>query len=126
MATIRERNGSYQISVSCGYDITGKRIVEYTTFVPDPALTPAKRKKAVDAFAAEFERKVKDGLAMDGRKVTLKEFTDRWLLEYAPQNLEAGTLEKYKDELDDKILPALGHLKLTELRPHTLNAFSWQ
>ncbi len=123
MATIRERNGNYQISVSCGYDITGKRIVEYTTFVPDPALTPAKRKKAVEAFAAEFEQKVKNGLAMDGRKVTLKEFTDRWFLEYAPQNLEAGTLEKYRAEFNTKILPALGHLKLTELRPHTLNAF---
>lgn len=123
MATIRERNGSYQISVSCGYDITGKRIVEYTTFVPDPGLTPAKRKKTVEAFAAEFEQKVKNGLVMDGRKVTLKEFTDRWLLEYAPQNLEAGTVEKYKAELDEKILPVLGHLKLTELRPHNLNAF---
>ncbi len=123
MATIKERNGSYQITVSCGYDIHGKHIRETATFTPDPALTPKKRQKAVEAFAAEFERKVKNGLAMDGRKVTLKEFTDRWLLEYAPQNLEAGTLEKYKDELDDKILPALGHLKLTELRPHTLNAF---
>ncbi len=123
MATIKERNGSYQITVSCGYDIYGKHIRETATFTPDPALTPKKRQKAVEAFAAEFERKVKNGLAMDGRKVTLKEFTDRWLLEYAPQNLEAGTLEKYKAELDDKILPALGHLKLTELRPHTLNAF---
>ncbi len=123
MATIKERNGSFQITVSCGYDIHGKHIRETATFTPDPELTPKKRQKAVEAFAAEFEQKVKNGLAMDGRKVTLKAFVDRWIKEYAPQNLEAGTLEKYKDELDDKILPALGHLKLTELRPHTLNAF---
>ncbi len=124
MATIKERsNGAYQITVSCGYDIYGKHIRETTTFTPDPALTLKKKQKAVEAFAVDFEQKVKNGLTMDGRKITLKEFTDRWLLEYAPQNLEAGTKEKYKDELDVKILPALGHLKLTELRPHTLNAF---
>ncbi len=123
MATIKERNGSYQITVSCGYDIYGKHLRETATFTPDPGLTPRKRQKAVEDFAQEFERKVKNGLAMDGRKITLKEFVDRWLLEYAPQNLEAGTLEKYRAELDGKILPALGHLKLSELRPHTLNAF---
>ncbi len=123
MATIKERNGSYQITVSCGYDIYGKHLRETATFTPDPGLTPKKRQKAVEDFAHEFERKVKNGLAMDGRKITLKEFVDRWLLEYAPQNLEAGTVEKYRAELDGKILPVLGHLKLSELRPHTLNAF---
>ena len=40
MASIRERNGSYQITVSCGYDINGKKILETTTFTPDPCLTP--------------------------------------------------------------------------------------
>ena len=122
MASIRERNGSYQITVSTGRDIYGKKLRETTTFTPDPGLTPKKRQKAVEEFARDFESKVLNGLAMDGRKVTLKEFTDRWLEEYASQKLQPGTVEKYRDELD-KILPVLGHLKLTELKPHNLNAF---
>ena len=122
MASIKERNGSYQITVSCGRDIYGKKLIETTTYTPDPALTPKKRQKAVEEFARQFESDVKNGIAMDGRKITLKEFTDRWLREYAPQKLQAGTVEKYKAELDEKILPVIGHLKLSELRPAALNA----
>lgn len=122
MASITERNGSYQIIVSVGRDIYGKKIRETTTFTPDPGLTPKKKQKTVEEFAREFEAQVRNGMAMDGRKVTLKEFTDRWFEEYAPQKLQAGTIEKYRDEMD-KVLPALGHLKLTELRPHIVNAF---
>ena len=122
MASIKERNGSYQITVSCGRDIYGKKLIETTTFTPDPTLTPKKRQKAVEEFAREFETQIKNGISMDGRKITLKEFTDRWLEEYAAQKLQPGTVEKYKAELEDKVLPVLGHLKLSELRPATLNA----
>lgn len=123
MASIRERNGSYQITVSCGRDIFGKKLRETTTFTPDPSLTPKKRQKAVEEFARQFEAQIQNGIAMDGRKMSLKDFTDRWIVEYASQKLQPGTVEKYQAELDDKVLPVLGHLKLTELRPATLNAF---
>ena len=110
MPTIRERNGSYQIDVFLGRDIYGNKIRESITYKPDPGLTPKKRQKAVEDFAKDFEAKLKNGIAMDGRKITLKEFTDRWLEEYAAQKLEPGTVEKYRDELN-KILPVLGHMK---------------
>lgn len=122
MASIRERNGSYQITVSCGRDIYGKKLVETITYTPDPCLTPKKRKKAVEEFARKFEADIQNGVALDGRKITLKEFVDRWLEEYASQKLQPGTVEKYKAELDKKILPVIGHLKLTELRPAALNS----
>lgn len=47
---------------------------------------------------------------MDGRKVTLQVFADRWIEEYAKPKLQPGTVRKYREELDDKILPAIGHL----------------
>lgn len=123
MAGITKRNGHYRITVSCGYDIYGKKLSETTTFTPDPTLSPKKQEKAVMDFAHEFEMKVKSGLAMTGNKITLKEFADRWVAEYANVNLQPGTVTKYQQELNDKILPALGHLKLAELRPHRVNSF---
>ncbi len=123
MASIRERNGSYQITVSTGRDIYGKKLRETVTFRPDPALTPKKKEKAVAAFARDFEAKVMSGAAMDGRKITLQDFTERWLTEYAQHNLQPATANAYRSELDEKILPALGHLKLSELKPHNINAF---
>lgn len=123
MASIEERNGNYRIIVSCGRDIYGRKIRETATFVPPPGLTPRKRQRAAEEYARQFEDQVRNGLAMDGRKITLKEFTDRWFEEYAAQKLQPGTIEKYKAELEDKVLPVLGHLKLSDLRPHNLNAF---
>lgn len=123
MASIRERNGTYQITVSCGRDMFGKQLRESMTFVPEPGLTPKQARKAAEKAAQDFELRVENGLAMEGRKITLKEFTDRWLDEVAPQRLEPKTISGYRKELEDKILPSLGHLKLSELRPHTLNSF---
>ena len=122
MASIRKRGDSYTIMVSCGRDINGKQIRETTTFKPPDGLTPKKEQKAAEDFARDFEAKVKNGLVMDGRKITLKEFSDRCFLEYAPQQLQAGTLEKYRQEME-KVLPTLGHLKLTDLRPAVLHSF---
>lgn len=123
MASIKERNGSYQITVSLGRDIYGKKLIETITYTPEPGLTPKKQQKAVEEFARQFEADVKNGIALDGRKITLKAFTGRWKEEYADQKLQPGTVEKYMAELNDKILPVLGHLKLSELRPATLNSF---
>lgn len=122
MASIKERNGAYQITVSCGRDIYGKKLIETTTFTPDPKLTPKRREKAVAEFAADFERRVKNGQVLEGGKTTLKEFADRWFLEFAPQKLQPGTVEAYRREME-KVLPTLGHLKLTDLRPANLNSF---
>lgn len=123
MASIRERNGSYQITVSLGYDIKGKKLIETATYTPNPTLTPRKQRKAVEDFAREFEAKIQNGFVLDGRKTTLKEFVDRWVKEYAEPKLQPGTVRKYREELDDKILPSLGHLKLSDLKPRNINAF---
>lgn len=61
MASIRKRKESYQITVSLGYDIHGKKLLETTTFTPDPTLTPKQQEKAVALFAYEFEAKIKNG-----------------------------------------------------------------
>ena len=123
MASIKERStGSYQITVSLGRDIFGKKLIETTTYTPDVSLTPRKRKKAVEDFAREFETQIKNGVALDGRKITLQAFVERWKEEWAAQKLQPGTVEKYMKELNDKVLPKIGHLKLTELKPATLNS----
>lgn len=123
MASIRERNGSYQITVSCGYDIHGKKLIETTTFKPDPFLRPKQREKAVQEFAQQFETKVKDGFPLFDSKIVLKEFLERWINEYAKINMQPGTVAKYQEELKSKILPELGHIRLSELKPHRINPF---
>lgn len=85
-------------------------------------MTPRKKQKAAEEFARKFEEKILNGDCVAAEKTTLKEFTDRWLEEYAPQNLQPGTIEDYKDELDSKLLPLIGGMKLSEIKPVKLNS----
>ena len=122
MAGIVERNGSFRITVYKGVDADGKRKRETITFTPEPGLTPRKQRKAAVEFARKFEEKILNGESVSAGKTTLKEFVDRWIEEYAQQNLQPGTIEDYKDELNSKLLPVLGHMKLSEIKPVILNS----
>ncbi len=123
MANIEKRGSSYCITVSNGYDTSGKKLREKTTFTPDPTMTPKQQQKALEKFVFEFEEKVKNGKYLKGEKITLKDFTDTWFKEYVPQQLEKTTIAAYTELLEQKILPALGHLKLSKIQPMHLQSF---
>lgn len=123
MASIEKRGNTYAIIVSAGYDVNGKKIREKTTFTPDPNMTEKQLQKALEKFTYDFEEKVKNGKFLKGEKITLKEFTEYWIKEYANQQLEKTTLGAYKAELDQKIIPALGHLKIAKIKPTHLQSF---
>ena len=124
MAQIRNRgNGHYQIMVSMGYDSRGKKLQKTASYTVDPKQTPRQQEKALQAFAAAFEAKVKNGLYLDAATTTLSEFAERWMEEYVKLNLQPTTVVKYQEVLNDQILPALGHLKLANLRPHIITSF---
>lgn len=123
MANIEKRGNSYCITVSNGYDTSGKKLREKVTFTPDSTMTPKQQQKALEKFVFEFEEKVRNGKYLKGEKITLKDFTDTWFEEYAPQQLEKTTMAAYSEILEQKILPALGHLKLSKIQPMHLQSF---
>lgn len=48
MATIRKRkSGTYEIKVSCGYDINGKQIIQYKHWKPEDGMTKKQIEKEV-------------------------------------------------------------------------------
>ncbi|SHO46831.1 tyrosine-type recombinase/integrase [Anaerocolumna xylanovorans] len=123
MATVEKRGNSYRITVSNGYDVTGKQIREKITYTPDSETTEKQQKKALEKFIFEFEEKVKNGKYLSGEKMTFAEFYEYWLKEYSDKHLEDTTLEDYVDELNNKIIPAIGHLKLAKINPTHLQKF---
>jgi integrase len=78
--------------------------------------------RELQKLALEFELAVQRGTVLDGN-ITLKEFVGKWMKEYGEKQLEPRTLESYKYELDSKILPALGHIKLDKLTPVHILSF---
>ena len=124
MASIKKRGeNSYQITVSCGYDGQGKKLTETKTISIDPGLTLKQADKELQKQATLFEQEVENGTYLDGSKITLAEFTERWLKDYAEKQLAPKTLHRYKDMLKSRILPALGHHKLAKLQPTHLLQF---
>ena len=117
MASIRKRGNSYQITVSNGRDIYDNQILERVTWKPDPDKTEKQNQKALERFAMEFEDKVKNGKVPKGEKMTYKEYAKLWLAEYANKQMEQTSIERCESSLNGIIIPAIGHLKLTEIQP---------
>ena len=108
MASIQNRNGHYLITICNGYDVNGKKIRHVRTFTPNPLRTKKQQERDLQQFVREFEEEIESGVSQDGRKITFKAFSERWLAEYAV-NLQPGTIAKYTQELESKIYPAIGH-----------------
>jgi integrase len=124
MASIEKRSeNTYRITVSSGYDSEGKKIRKHKTVTVDPGLTPKKLEAELNKQAVLFEKEVENGTYLDGGKLTFAEFTERWIKDYAEKQLQPKTVHRYKDMLDSRIIPALGHIKLQKLQPNHLLQF---
>ena len=86
-------------------------------------MTSKQQQKALEKFVYEFEEKVKGGKYLSGEKMSLKDFYEYWLKEYADKQLEKTTLASYIAEIEQKIIPALGHLKIAKIKPTHLQSF---
>lgn len=127
MANIQERRNkdgkliSYSIRVHRGRGADGKQLKPWTaTFDVSPTWTEKSAKKRAEAFAATFEKECREGVTTDSRQkfapycdyvIDLKEKT----------GIKHSTIVRYK-ELTARIYPALGHMKLKDIRPDHLNS----
>lgn len=117
MASISQKGSSFLVRVYVKE--TGKTVG--ATFKPDPAKTQRQNRKDLELFAAEFERKVCNGLYLDGEKITFKEFAETWLKDYCEPDLEESTTEMYRQLLYRHIIPEIGGYTLSAVQPRTLN-----
>ena len=113
---------TYRLTVCQGYDSKGKKLRKRKTIKLDETLTPKQAEKELNRQMVMFENEVLNGVYLDGEKTTFAEFTQRWLEDYAGKNLALTTLQSYKIILN-RILPAIGHIKLSKLQPHHLIQF---
>ena len=123
MANIKRIDGktgvSFKITVTNGRDPSGKQKRHFKTWRPEPKMTERQIDREVQRVAFEFERELKRGFAADDRQ-TFAEYA-RYVLDLKERKgLKASTLDRYMSLLD-RICPAIGHLKLADIRPKHLN-----
>lgn len=125
MANITKRNDSYLIRVSCGYNANGKQIVHSMTWKPDKKYTPKQLEKELQRQAALFEEECRNGKIGNNRNIKLAEFCQMYL-EIKKDILAPRTYEYYEKLVNTLIIPALGHIKLSELKPAHVQQFVQQ
>jgi len=121
MATARKKGKGYEIRVFCGLDDKAKRIDKATMWIPDDRMTPKQIEKELDRQKVMFEEKVKSGKCYDDT-IRFREMAEIWIEDYAKKQHTVKTLARDMDFLK-RILPAIGHMKLKDIKPIHLNQF---
>lgn len=124
MASIRKRgSNSYLLVVSRGYDYEGNRLKAIQKTVHPPLeLTPKQTEKWLNEQAVLYEREVRHTPNPVDKSTTLAKYIIHWQADIAPTKLAASTFVRDAQDIK-RILPALGHYKLTELSKEVLREF---
>lgn len=126
MPTIQKRTNkdgtfSYKITVSAGRDANGKQIRHYMTFSPAPNTPEKKADKEAQREAFAFENRIEAGFSLDNRQ-TFSQYAEYVIGIKERAGAKYRTIDRYR-QLLERINQAIGHIKLTDLKPQHLNAF---
>lgn len=122
MATVRKRGKSYQIRASAGYDSAGKQIMKSMTWTPPDGMTARHVDKELDRQKVLFENQVKSNQYVDDKRLKLSDWSAEYLKIVKPK-LAPRTWASYKKDIDTRIIPALGHLKIRRINSIHIQRF---
>ncbi|MDR2650562.1 MAG: site-specific integrase [Clostridiales bacterium] len=103
----RRPDGSWWARVTVGKDINGKQ--KRKAFY-------GKTRREVQGKMASALSELNHGLFVEPSKITVNEWLDIWLETYKTLSVKPTTLLIYMSRADNHIRPAIGHLKIQELR----------
>lgn len=120
VATITRRGNSYRIKVSCGYDISGKQIVQTKTWKPDKGMSEKQVEKEVQRQAVLFEESCKIGSVT--ANIKFEAFAEQWFEEYAQLNLRNTSYERMR-RITHRVYPVIGHMRLDKITSRHIQQF---
>ena len=121
MANIEKRGDSYRITVSCGYDVEGKKKRAHMTWKPDKGMTERQIKKELERQAVLFEERCNGGGVASGA-VKFQTFAEEWFDKYAEKQLKESTITRYRT-LSKRVYTALGAKRLDKITTKDLQSF---
>ncbi len=126
-------DNTWRLVVSCGMKgdqqvkktktVTVKVACKQKTCRGCTRIARCQARREAEKLLAEFVLEIEKGLFIEPSKLTFKDFADRWLRDYGETNLAPKTLFRYKQILNTRILPAMGHLKIERIKPSHLLDF---
>jgi len=114
--SIIERNGSLRLKVSLGKNPqTGKYESYYETFHGNRT----EAQKRLRQILTELDK----GIFAKPGKATMTEYLRQWLRDYAYTNLAPHTAEGYDSIISRHLIPSLGVIPMTQLRPEMIQRY---
>src|SRR5579884_1208093 len=107
---IRKRGDKWEYKLELDRDpVTGKRRAKwYTGF---------KTKKAAGDDLIEKLRQRQTGSFVEPNRLTVADYLRKWIEDYARPNVAGKTFERYKQIVEDELIPGLGAVPLHRLQP---------
>ena len=123
MAYIEKRGeNTYRLTASDGYNAGAQKRPRKTVRL-DEGLTENQREKKLNELAILFDKEVRDGLYLDGERLTFADYAlNTWLVD-AERNLAPGYFRPCKFRLEERIIPELGNLIISKVKPRHLKNF---
>jgi integrase len=113
---VKRYKNSYTIVLNLGTDLeTGKRKQQW--------ISVKGTKKDAEKRLSELLSQVDNGIFIKPAKTTLADYLERWLKDYVWPNLAPRTAEGYEYIIRRHIMPALGKLTLTQLKPEHIQRY---
>lgn len=110
------KSGSWELRFDLPREPSQERVQKSVT-------VQAANKKEAEAKLREILRQIDTNTYVDSGKMTLEEFLRRWLKDYCEPNLRQTTVDGYKIIIEKHLIPALGHIKLSKLRPINIQEY---
>jgi len=113
---LKRSKNSYSLAISIGKEpVTGKYKYQWVSVKGT--------KKDAEKRLSEILHQLDNGTFIKPGKTTLAEYLERWLRDYAWPNLAPRTAEGYEHIIRRHLVPALGSLVLTALKPEHLQRY---
>jgi len=110
---VKRYKGSYSIVLNLGTDpATGNRKQQW--------ISVKGTKKVAEKRLAELLHQLDTGMFMKPGKITLADYLKQWLKDYCWANLAPRTAEGYESIVHCHLIPSLGQIPLTQLKPEHL------
>ncbi len=114
---------SVSIRVYHGYDSEGNRLKPYTmSWKPEREMSEKQIMKEANRRAALFEEECKNGNISSTPNMKLRDFCNTYL-DIKTGILSPRTYEYYTRVINDLIIPLLGHIRITDLKPAHVQQF---
>ncbi|MFC2024464.1 tyrosine-type recombinase/integrase [Chloroflexota bacterium] len=113
---VKRGKNSYSIAVSLGRDAVSGKYKQQWVSVKGT-------KKDAEKHLSELLHQLDNGTFMNPSKTTLGEYLEKWLKDYVWPNLAPRTAEGYESIVRCHLVPSLGNIPLSQLKPEHLQRY---